>query len=69
VRLHKLLEVARGDEYKMTIRRLEIYQHTYKSMLKELKEKPEYRIIIDCHASKIKKFLEEVRFMMPQTHS
>ncbi|XP_060567354.1 glutamate receptor ionotropic, kainate 1-like [Ruditapes philippinarum] len=59
VRLHKLLEVARGDEYKMTIRRLEIYQHTYKSMLKELKEKPEYRIIIDCHASKIKKFLEE----------
>ncbi|XP_053396125.1 glutamate receptor ionotropic, kainate 2-like isoform X3 [Mercenaria mercenaria] len=59
VRLQKLLETARGEEYKMTIRMLEVHQNTFTSMLKELKEKQEYRIVIDCHVSKIRQILDE----------
>jgi isochorismate synthase EntC len=61
-----VLEIPGGDEYKMTIRELEAPQHNsdkaLENLLADMKEKKEYRIIIDCHVTRIPKFLEKVEF-------
>ncbi|XP_053396130.1 glutamate receptor ionotropic, kainate 2-like [Mercenaria mercenaria] len=67
VRLQKILEIPWGVEYKMTVRQLETSPvnsgSALKEMLKEMKEKREYRLVIDCHVSNILRFLEEADSM------
>ena len=60
IRLQEVLKLAQGAEHKVTVRKLDQYVSGYISMFKDLKEKNEYHIIIDCHSSKIHSVLHEV---------
>lgn len=44
----------------MAVRQLEAYQSSYKSMLKEIKDKHQYRIIVDCDVDKVEDILDHV---------
>lgn len=58
------MEIPGGDDYKMTIRHLDTSKRTYNNeleeLLQEMKEAKEYRVVIDCHVTKIQDILEEV---------
>ncbi|XP_052810419.1 glutamate receptor ionotropic, kainate 2-like isoform X2 [Mya arenaria] len=58
IRLQKILETARGEDYKMTIRQLDEHMAGYISMLKDMHDKLEYRVVIDCHVDKARDILD-----------
>lgn len=60
VRLSSILETARGDGYHIAVRQLETYQGKYTSMLKEIKDQHQYRLIIDCDVDKVETILDQV---------
>ena len=60
IRLQEVLKLAQGAEHKVTVRKLHQYVSGYITMFKDLKEKNEYHLIIDCHSTKVKNVLHEV---------
>lgn len=60
IRLQEALKATRGPDYKVTIRKLETFsQNSYITMFKDLKDKNEYHIVVDCDVMKVKKLLHE----------
>jgi hypothetical protein len=52
---------ASGDKpSKITVRKLEIVNNDYVTLLKTLKDMGEYRFIIDCKVDKVRKILYAV---------
>ena len=60
IRLQEVLKATEGDNYKVTVRKLDPSVSTYVTLFKSLKEKREYRIVVDCHVSKVQDILHEV---------
>jgi len=60
LRLAPILEAARGEGYHMSVRQLETFQKSYTSMLKDIKDKSQYRLIIDCDIQKVETILDQV---------
>lgn len=59
LRLQEVLKATKGSEHKITVRRLDPFQTTYITMFKDLKEKGEYHIIVDCDVHKVQTLLHE----------
>ena len=55
---------AASDVYKrqaqITVRKLQIVNNDYVNLLKDLKDRGEYRFIIDCKVDKVRKILYAV---------
>ena len=60
LRLQEVLKATRSADHKITVRKLDPYEGTYISMFKDLKQKSEYHIIVDCNVKKIQTLLHEV---------
>ncbi|XP_052237251.1 glutamate receptor ionotropic, kainate 2-like isoform X4 [Dreissena polymorpha] len=58
IRLQKILELARGEEFTMKVRQLQGGTSGYISMLKDMHEKLEYRMVIDCSVEKVLDILD-----------
>ncbi|XP_060574773.1 glutamate receptor ionotropic, kainate 2-like isoform X2 [Ruditapes philippinarum] len=59
LRLQEVLKATKESEQKITVRRLDPFQNTYITMFKDLKEKGEYHIIVDCDVNKVQPLLHE----------
>lgn len=55
-----MLKVSNLPETKVTVRKINDNPESYISLFKDLKERGEYRIIIDCHVSRVGIILEKV---------
>jgi hypothetical protein len=60
IRLQEVLKASNIPEIKVTVRKINNNPETYIGLFKDLKEKGEYRIIIDCHVSRVGIILEKV---------
>ena len=60
IRVQEILKATKGKDFKVTVRKLDLYQSGYIRMFKDIKEKGEYHIIIDCDVSKVQTILHEV---------
>lgn len=60
IRLQDVLKATRSPDYKVTIRKLDPFQQgSYIAMFKDLKDKNEYHIVVDCDIMKVKRLLHE----------
>lgn len=59
IRLQEVLKVSNLPETKVTVRKINDNPESYISLFKDLKERGEYRIIIDCHVSRVGIILEK----------
>ncbi|XP_053398088.1 glutamate receptor ionotropic, kainate 2-like [Mercenaria mercenaria] len=59
LRLQEVLKATKGSDHKITVRRLDLFKNTYITMFKDLKEKGEYHIIVDCDVHKVQTLLHE----------
>nr|XP_022293547.1 glutamate receptor ionotropic, kainate 2-like [Crassostrea virginica]XP_022293548.1 glutamate receptor ionotropic, kainate 2-like [Crassostrea virginica] len=59
IRLQEVLKASNLPETKVTVRKINDNPETYISLFKDLKERGEYRIIIDCHVSRVGIILEK----------
>ena len=57
-----MLKATKGNDNKLTVRRLESKTSGYIGMFKDLKAKGEYHVVVDCDVNKIGTFLHEVSF-------
>ena len=62
IRLQEVLKATEGNEYKVTVRKLDASQGGYISMFQDVKEKDKYHFIIDCDVTKVKSILHEVMY-------
>ncbi|XP_050390802.1 glutamate receptor ionotropic, kainate 2 [Patella vulgata] len=56
-RLQEVLKAPEGNTAKLTVRKLHTINNDYVNLFKDLKERGAFRIIIDCHVSRVKKIL------------
>ncbi|XP_041354754.1 glutamate receptor ionotropic, kainate 2-like isoform X2 [Gigantopelta aegis] len=56
-RLQEVLKAPEMGEARITIRKLQTIDNDYVNLFKELKENAHYRIVIDCHVSRVKQIL------------
>lgn len=59
IRLQEVLKVSNLPETKVTVRKINDNPESYISLFKDLKERGEYRIIIDCHVSRVGIIMEK----------
>ncbi|KAH3889063.1 glutamate receptor ionotropic, kainate 2-like isoform X2 [Dreissena polymorpha] len=59
LRLQEVLKATKGNDNKLTVRRLESKTSGYIGMFKDLKAKGEYHVVVDCDVNKIGTFLHE----------
>ncbi|XP_052810223.1 glutamate receptor ionotropic, kainate 2-like isoform X2 [Mya arenaria] len=59
LRLQEVLKATKGSDHRISIRKLDPFQGSYISMFKDLKEKGEYHIVVDCSAAKVQPLLHE----------
>ena len=64
IRLQEVLKLAQGANHKVTVRRLDQYVSGYIPMFKDLKDKNEYQLVIDCPSSKVKDVLHQVILLL-----
>lgn len=59
-RLQEVFKAAEQRPAQMTVRKLQMTNNDYVNLLKDLKDRGEYRFIIDCKVDKIRKLLHAV---------
>ena len=69
-RLQEVLKAPEMGEARITIRKLQTIDNDYVNLFKELKENAHYRIVVDCHVSRVKQVLHAVcnRVNIGHTH-
>ena len=55
-----MLKAAGDEPAQITVRKLQIVNNDYVNLLKDLKDRGEYRFIIDCKVDKVRKILYAV---------
>lgn len=57
VRMQEILKATQDNDFEVTVRKLEMINGNYMSIMKELKNNGEFRIMVDCNATFVKMIL------------
>lgn len=60
VRLQEILKATQDNDFEVTVRKLEMVNGNYISIMKELKNNGEFRIMVDCNTTFVKMILANV---------
>ena len=60
IRLQDILKTTKGDGYKVTIRKLHSVGKNFTTMLKDIGDNNEYKMVIDCDVEQIPFLLHDV---------
>ncbi|KAL5010168.1 hypothetical protein ScPMuIL_012473 [Solemya velum] len=59
IRLQEVLKANESEDYKVTVRKLDTSEKNYVNLFKELKEKDEVKLVIDCDVYRVKEILHQ----------
>lgn len=64
IRLQEVLKANESEDYKVTVRKLDTSEKNYVNLFKELKEKDEVKLVIDCDVYRVKEILHQVNCIL-----